>query len=68
MFIIRKIKIKMADRKKHVLSQVVKNIIFHKKTLLVTFYRHNKTFWYTVRPLFKTLHNTVKHMNLPTVV
>ena len=22
----------------------------------------------TVRPLFKTLHNTVKHMNLPTVV
>ena len=23
---------------------------------------------YTVRPLFKTLHNTVKHMNLPTVV
>ena len=22
---------------------------------------------YTVRPLFKTLHNTVKHMNLPTV-
>ena len=36
----------MADRKKHVLSKVVKNIIFHNKTLLVMFYRHNKTFWY----------------------
>ena len=23
-----------------------KNIIFHNKTLLVMFYRHNKTFWY----------------------
>ena len=43
---IRKMKIKMADRKKHVLSKVVKNIIFHNKTLLVMFYRHNKTFWY----------------------
>ena len=39
-------KIKMADRKKHVLSKVVKNIIFQNKTLLVMFYRHNKTFWY----------------------
>ena len=29
---IRKIKIKMADRKKHVLSKVVKNIIFQNKT------------------------------------
>ena len=45
-FFIRKMKIKMADRKKHVLSKVVKNIIFHNKTLLVMFYRHNKTFWY----------------------
>ena len=34
-FFIRKMKIKMADRKKHVLSKVVKNIIFHNKTLLV---------------------------------
>ena len=39
-------KIKMADSKKHVLSKVVKNIIFQNKTLLVMFYRHNKTFWY----------------------
>ena len=41
-------KIKMADRKKYVLSKVVKNIIFQNKTLglLVMFYRHNKTFWY----------------------
>ena len=39
-------KIKMADRKKHVLSKVVKNIIFQNKMLLVMFYRHNKTFWY----------------------
>ena len=23
---------------------------------------------YTVRPLFEKLHNTAKHMNLPTVV
>ena len=45
-FFIRKMKIKMADRKKHVLSKVVKNIIFQNKTLLVMFYRHNKTFWY----------------------
>ena len=45
-FFIRKIKIKMADLKKHVLSKVVKNISFHNKTLLVMFYRHNKTFWY----------------------
>ena len=36
----------MADRKKHVLSKVVKNIIFQNTTLLVMFYRHNKTFWY----------------------
>ena len=36
----------MADHKKHVLSKVVKNCIFHNKTLLVMFYRHNKTFWY----------------------
>ena len=43
---IRKMKIKMADRKKHVFSKVVKNIIFQNKTLLVMFYRHNKTFWY----------------------
>ena len=45
-FFIRKMKIKMADRKKHVLSKVVKSFIFHNKTLLVLFYRHNKTFWY----------------------
>ena len=43
---IRKMKIKMTDRKKHVLSKVVKNIIFQNKTLIVMFYRHNKTFWY----------------------
>ena len=43
-FFIRKMKIKMADRKKHVLSKVVKNIIFQNKTVM--FYRHNKTFWY----------------------
>ena len=43
---IRKMKIKMADCKKHVLSKVEKNIIFQNKTLLVMFYRHNKTFWY----------------------
>ena len=37
----------MADRKKHVLSKVVKNIIFQNKTLTrIMFYRHNKTFWY----------------------
>ena len=36
----------MADCKKHVLSKVVKNIIFQNKTLLVMFYKHNKTFWY----------------------
>ena len=36
----------MADRKKHVLSKVVKNISFQNKTLPVMFYRHNKTFWY----------------------
>ena len=36
----------MADRKKNVLTKVVKNIIFQNKTLLVMFYRHNKTFWY----------------------
>ena len=45
-FSLEKLKIKMADRKKHVLSKVVKNIIFQNKTLLVLFYRHNKTFWY----------------------
>ena len=39
-------KIKMAERKKHVLSKVVKNIIFQNKTLLVMLYRHNRTFWY----------------------
>ena len=39
-------KIKMADRKKHVLSKVVKNIIFQNKTWLEMFYSHNKTFWY----------------------
>ena len=44
-FFIRKMKIKMPNRKKHVLSKVGKNIIFHNKTLLVMFYRH-KTFWY----------------------
>ena len=38
-FFIRKMKIKMADRKKHALSKVVKNIIFQNKTLLVMFYR-----------------------------
>ena len=37
---IRKMKIKMADRKKHVLSKIVKNIIFQNKTLLVMFYKH----------------------------
>ena len=36
----------MADCKKHVLSKVVQNIIFHNKTSLVMFYRYNKTFWY----------------------
>ena len=36
----------MADRKKHVLLKVVKNIIFQNKELLVMFYRHNTTFWY----------------------
>ena len=36
----------MAERKKHVLSKVVKNIIFQSKELLVMFYRHNTTFWY----------------------
>ena len=30
----------MADRKKHVLSKIVKNIIFQNKTLLVMFYKH----------------------------
>ena len=45
-FFIRKMKIKMADRKKHVLSKIVINIIFQNITLLVMFYRHNKTFWY----------------------
>ena len=45
-FFIRKMKIKMAERKKHVLSKVLKNIIFHNKTLLVMFYRNSKTFWY----------------------
>ena len=39
---ISKMKIKMADCRK----QVVKNIGFQIKTLLVMFYRHNKTFWY----------------------
>ena len=29
-----------------VLCKVRKNIIFQNKTLLVMFYRHNKTFWY----------------------
>ena len=32
--------------KMHVLCKVGKNIIFQNKTLLVKFYRHNKTFWY----------------------
>ena len=32
--------------KMHVLCKVGKNIIFQNKTLLVMFYRHNKTFWY----------------------
>ena len=45
-FFIRKMKIEMADRKKHVLSKVVKNIIFQNKTLLVMLYKHNKPFWY----------------------
>ena len=36
----------MANRKKHALSKVVKNISFQNKTLLEMFYRHNKTFWY----------------------
>ena len=45
-FFIRKMKIKMADRKKHVLSKIVKDFIFQNKTLLVMFYRLNKTFWY----------------------
>ena len=37
----------MADRKKkHVLSKVVKNKSFQNKTLLIMFYRHDKTFWY----------------------
>ena len=41
LFHVRKMKIKMADHKKNVLSKVVKNIIFLNKTLLVMFYRHN---------------------------
>ena len=45
-FFIRKMKIKMADRTKHVLSKVEKNISFQSKTLLAMFYRQNKTFWY----------------------
>ena len=32
--------------KMHVLCKVGKNIIFQNKTLLVMFYKHNKTFWY----------------------
>ena len=32
--------------KMHVLCKVRKNVIFQNKTLLVMFYRHNKTFWY----------------------
>ena len=36
----------MADRKKHLLSKVVKNITFQNQTLLVMLYRHNTTFWY----------------------
>ena len=32
--------------KMRVLCKVGKNIIFRNKTLLVMFYRHNKTFWY----------------------
>ena len=32
--------------KMHVLCKVGKNIIFQNKTLLIMFYRHNKTFWY----------------------
>ena len=32
--------------KMHVLCKVGKNITFQNKTLLVMFYRHNKTFWY----------------------
>ena len=32
--------------KMHVLCKVGKNIIFQNKTLLVMFYRHNRTFWY----------------------
>ena len=32
--------------KMHVLCKVGKNIIFQNKTLLVMFYRHNKTCWY----------------------
>ena len=32
--------------KMHVLCKVGKNIIFQNNTLLVMFYRHNKTFWY----------------------
>ena len=31
--------------KMHVLCKVGKNIIFQNNTLLITFYRHNKTFW-----------------------
>ena len=33
-------------QKMHALRKVGKNIIFQDKTLLVMFYRHNKTFWY----------------------
>ena len=36
----------MADRKITCAFKVVKNIVFQNKTLLVMFYRHNKTFWY----------------------
>ena len=35
--------------KMHVLCRVGKHIIFQNKTLLLLFYRQNKTFWYQFR-------------------
>ena len=43
-FFIRKIKIKMANRLKHVLSKVVKNQVLHHKTFQVMFYKQQRSF------------------------
>ena len=37
---------KFGRQKMHVLCKVEKNIIFQNRTLLVMFYRQNKTYWY----------------------